>query len=78
MRIVKHKKCDIEFVVGFTCHVCGKTYNDDTELQESLHFHNVAGYNSVFGDGNEVFLDICQHCLKEKFEKYIQVKGKNQ
>ncbi|MFA7287421.1 MAG: hypothetical protein WC055_00930 [Melioribacteraceae bacterium] len=56
-----------------TCDICKKEYDYDNwiELQE-FHFVNfVGGYGSVFGDGNTIRLDICQHCLLEMINKYI-------
>ena len=35
------------------------------EMQEFLHIHFIAGYGSVFNDGDEIESDICQHCLSE-------------
>ena len=52
-----------------TCDIC-KTkyiYDDNTEsiyeAQEFLHIRRYGGYGSVFGDGETVECDICQHCL---------------
>ena len=37
-----------------------------------MKFHHIdffGGYGSVFGDGNRLKVDICQHCLKKIIEE---------
>jgi antitoxin CcdA len=63
-------------VVSVTCDVCKKVYSSDDifETQEFTYIRNDCGYGSVFGDGDTISLDICQHCLKEILGKYIRTK----
>jgi len=71
-------KEEIEREVSVTCDICGKTYfldkqsEDIFEVQEFIHIKNDCGYGSVFGDGDIVELDMCQHCFKEKLGQYIR------
>jgi hypothetical protein len=51
-------------LVSITCDICGETDDNVMESQEYTHIHFVGGYNSVFGDGDEYEIDICQNCLK--------------
>lgn len=37
----------------------------------SINFHG--GYHSIFGDGNVVEMDLCQHCVKEVLGQWIRV-----
>ena len=58
------------------CNKCHKKYdavNDVFEIQEFLHFRNTGGYGSIFGDGAEIKLDLCQHCVKELLGPYLQI-----
>jgi hypothetical protein len=55
------------------CDVCKKIYNDMFEVQEFIHISIKGGYCSVFGDGNDVEIDICQHCFKEKFADHLRI-----
>lgn len=72
-------KEEAEKIVSITCDVCGKTYidrmenSDILEIQEFIHIKEYCGYGSIFGDGDIIELDICQHCLKEKLGQYIRV-----
>ena len=56
---------------SITCDKCRKNYTDILELEEFTSISRTVGYASVFGDGNTIDLDICQHCLKETFGKYM-------
>ena len=48
-------------------------YNEDQmEIQEFVRINTVGGYNSVFGDGREIKLDMCQKCFKEKLGEFVQ------
>lgn len=45
----------------------------DFEYQERLAIRFRAGYDSVFGDGNLVEADLCQHCVKEVLTDYLRI-----
>jgi len=61
-------------LVGITCSVCGRDIlGDEVEKQEALFFHNHCGYDSVFGDGTEVSIELCQHCFKDLLGKYCTI-----
>ena len=65
---VKFKECD-------KCHKKFDVENKDDiyEIQEFLHFRNTGGYDSIFGDGTEIEIDLCQHCTKEVLGQYIRI-----
>ncbi len=61
------------------CDVCGKEYSlldkdtdDNLEAQEFTRIEFEAGYGTIFEDGEEYELHMCQHCLKEKLGKYLR------
>ena len=66
-------------VTSITCDVCKKEYvpTDYFEYQEIVTVSFVGGYGSIFGDGNKVRIDICQHCFKEKLGQYITYENLN-
>ena len=65
----------VKKLLSCTCDVCKKDYIDDNfEFQEMIHIHNTGGYGSIFGDGDKVDIDICQHCLKDIIDKF-DIKG---
>ncbi len=66
-KVTTDKLCSIE------CDICGKVYEDQLDIQEFLNYEAVGGYGSVFGDGCDIKLDICQECLKKRLGKYIRV-----
>jgi len=77
--MIKYKKVmkEQEVYDSVICDKC-KTefyYNeqkDELETQEFCYIRFIGGYNSVFGDGNEVKIDLCQHCLKELIGDLIE------
>jgi len=74
--MIKHEKRMIEeqVPVSITCDVCKKEFDlkkDIMEVQEFQHIRFTGGFDSVFGDGATVRLDICQHCLKKTLGQYF-------
>lgn len=76
---VKH-----EVEESITCDACQKTFLtnchksgpwDPFEIQEMLRWKTRGGYGSVFGDGEEISLDLCQHCVKKYLGEFIQNHG---
>jgi len=66
-----------EVSVSVTCDVCKKKYlyDDSADAMEIQEFHLIkftGGYGSIFGDGNPISCDICQHCLKEKLGEFLK------
>ena len=55
------------------CDVCEKRMESILEEQEMVRINFTGGYGSIFGDGNSIRLDICQHCLQEKLGESIRV-----
>jgi len=62
-------------IKSVTCDICKMEVLADNplELQEFHHINFIGGFNSIFGDGDEVSCDICQHCLKEKLGDYLRL-----
>jgi len=70
-----YKKILFDVLDEVTCDVCKKSYNvekDWEEAQEFIHIDEVVGYASVFGDGVNIQLDLCQHCANELLGKHFR------
>jgi len=65
--MIKYKKeqREVDIFVSVTCDKCGKEFTDEMQTQEFLYIRDVGGYSSIFGDGEDINFDICQHCLYE-------------
>ena len=64
------------FVKVLVCDRCGREAeldDADGEFHEFTSIEHRAGYGSVFGDGNDVEVDLCQHCLKVTLGSWIRV-----
>ena len=57
----------------WTCSICGRDLMNEAEFEEAFSFKQIGGYHSVFGDGAEITIDICQHCMKEKLGIYCTI-----
>ncbi|EMN3010759.1 hypothetical protein AB7Y49_19125 [Providencia vermicola] len=62
--IISAKYCD-------RCHLHAE--KDDPEFHEFLSIDRQAGFGSTFGDGNNLKLDLCQHCVKELLNPWLSV-----
>jgi len=57
------------------CDRCGKeAVRNESEFHEMTSIGFTAGYGSIFGDGNQVEIDLCQHCLRETLGAWLRVK----
>ncbi|MCQ8230569.1 hypothetical protein [Pectobacterium carotovorum] len=46
---------------------------DNQEFQEFLSVGRIADFGSIFGDGESLRLDLCQHCVKDVLGQWIQI-----
>ena len=72
----KFSKKTIKVVSSIQCDCCKQEFDTPVELAEFLTLDTVAGYNSIFGDGNKIQLDLCQYCLEEKLGDLIRMEKK--
>ena len=72
VEIPTHK---INMLKGHKCDVCGIEIKEAnyTEHDEMIRIDTIGGYNSIFGDGASIKLDMCQKCFKKKLGKYIRI-----
>lgn len=62
------------FVKQICCDCCGRLADvSEFEFQEFVSIDLKAGYTSIFGDGCDVQLDLCQHCLKASLGAWLRV-----
>lgn len=76
MQHTRTRSAKVTEVTHVTCDRCGREMTPaghDFEHQESLAISFRGGYASVFGDGNLVEADICQHCVKELLGPWLRV-----
>jgi hypothetical protein len=63
---VKQIRCD-------RCDRLAEVGDAELEFQEFVSINQQAGYASIFGDGNHVQVDLCQHCLKEVLGPWLRI-----
>ena len=69
----RYEIVSVKKVSSFICDCCKVETDDPIEMQEFLHFENNCGFNSIWGDGSRVELDLCQECTKKLLGDYIRV-----
>jgi hypothetical protein len=72
---MKHKTLAIDGALSsITCDRCGQTWQSNTvDAAEFTSLDFTGGYGSVFGDGSQVKLDLCQRCLKTALGLWLRV-----
>ena len=66
----------ITVIAACTCNRCQRRLTPgDLDWHERLSISYQAGYSSVFGDGNEVSLDLCQQCVAEVLGAWLQIRS---
>jgi len=63
-------------IQSLICDRCGRRAERDDvdcEFHEFTSIYYRAGYGSIFGDGNNIELDLCQHCVKDTLGAWIRV-----
>lgn len=74
----KFKNKSVEVLSAYICDKCGQEASftsDNLEAQEFVSIEHKAGYASIFGDGNELSIDLCQHCFKELLGPWVKIKN---
>lgn len=62
------------FVKQIRCDRCGLLAElGEAEFQEFVSIELKAGYASIFGDGNDVQIDLCQQCLRTSLGPWLRV-----
>ena len=76
MSIVKERVEQVqEVIIGLVCDKCKKyvSAQDVIAYQECFHFNTTGGYGSVWGDGTDVSVTLCQHCVYDLLKDYAVV-----
>ena len=77
------KKVDVtlsrEVLESIQCDKCKKIFDphkqeDYIEIGEILSIRQTCGYGSIFGDMNEIELDLCQHCVNKLLGGLIRIR----
>jgi len=65
----------IQELAACTCDRCQRrlTPEEPGEWQERLSFDHSCGFESVFGDGNMVSVDLCQRCVQDVLSKWLRI-----
>lgn len=70
----KREMVQVEAIAEITCDRCMKCFTkDDAGWHEMQSIEFVGGYESIFGDGMSVSIDLCQNCLKETLGPWLRI-----
>lgn len=71
--MVRHVTAEYQetrFEYGYICDCC---HTEISHPEEALLWRESGGYNSIFGDGTTLQVDLCQHCIRERLGDILQV-----
>jgi hypothetical protein len=61
-------------VIGkLICSRCEKVAKYEEEFEEWLIYSNHCGYESIFGDGTIISVELCPQCIKEVLGEYLKL-----
>ena len=70
--------CSAEALAAISCDRCGQTWTADAINEaELISIDFIGGYDSVFGDGSQVALDLCRRCLKQTLGQWLRVSDRD-
>ena len=76
MAIETNYKWSKQYVTAYICDSCKKRYEPSGEgafeFQEMLVWETTGGYGSIFGDGQNIRVILCQRCVEKHLGKYIE------
>ena len=76
MEIKQSKEVKITAIVALKCNCCLRVVDkDDLEFDDFLSIRLIAGFGSIFGDGNRIVGDFCPVCVKKTLGKFLEVEG---
>lgn len=62
-------------LIACSCNRCGRRLSiDDSDWHERLSISWRGGFESIFGDGAEISIDLCQECVEKTLGPWLQVK----
>lgn len=67
-KVVKGERTETIYDYDCICDSCQAKIED---TQETLHWRMTGGYFSIFGDGVQMELDLCQECIKTRLGDVI-------
>lgn len=74
--MLRYETVTTKQVVASLCDRCGREMLKracDGEWEERISIAFRGGYNSFFGDGNAVELDLCQHCVRDVLGQWLRI-----
>jgi hypothetical protein len=74
--MISHKIKQVSVPDKIKCDIC-KQEDNISGSKDFVNINYTAGYESCFGDGNKVELQICDECLKKYLGEYIRVTSSN-
>jgi len=74
--VLEYRKTITQAVSACTCDRCGRRMSPDSadlEWQERLSVAYRGGFGSIFGDGCEISIDLCQHCVRDTLGAWLRI-----
>ena len=70
-----YRKVEVDVVDEIECDMCHiKVMEESVGAGSFISIKQYCGYGSIFGDGNEIELDLCDKCFKETLGHVVRIK----
>jgi hypothetical protein len=74
--MLEFRKKAVYEVSGCTCDRCGRRMipdDPDSEWHERVSIAYHGGFDSIFGDGHAISIDLCQHCVRDTLGAWLRI-----
>ncbi|WP_176059971.1 hypothetical protein [Paraburkholderia sp. BCC1876] len=72
--MLEYQDRTVQEVAACTCDRCQRHMTpDDPDWHEKLSIAYRRGFESIFGDGCEIGIDLCQECVKETLGAWLRI-----
>lgn len=73
--MLEYQDKTVQEVAACTCDRCQRrmTPDDDFNWHEKLSIAYRGGFGSIFGDGCDISVDLCQQCVKETLGTWLRI-----
>jgi hypothetical protein len=72
--MLEYREKTVQEVAVCVCDRCQlRIVPEDADWQERISISYSGGFDSIFGDGNLISIDLCQRCVRETLGPWLRI-----